>query len=223
MKNMEMDVVNAREALARLRTGNRRFAEDVRSVSSLGGTARRLALVPKQSPFAVVLSCSDSRVPAEIVFDQGIGDLFVVRVAGNVVAPSLVGSIEFAVQTFGCELVVVMGHTACGAVHATLDAIRTPRPAPSENVLDIVQRIRPAIEPLVSAGDPTTLAERAIRANVRASADALRHGSSILGAKLAAGRLAIVGAEYSLASGVVDFFDAPEHVEGAPRALAASV
>ena len=194
-------------ALHRLEEGNRRFVQDVRSIASLTTSAQRAALAAGQSPFAVILSCADSRVPSEMVFDQGLGDLFVVRVAGNVVAPSLVGSIEYAVETFGTELVVVMGHTGCGAVKATLDYLERPTVG-SKNVLDIVERIRPSVEPLVSAStDKSALMSAATRANVRASAAQLRSGSPLFEERIAAGKLLIVGAEYSLETGVVDMFD----------------
>ncbi len=200
--------VPAREALRRLREGNDRFVSDLRSLDALASQANRGALVAQQSPFAVILSCSDSRVPSEIVFDQGLGSLFVVRVAGNVVAPSLVGSVEFAVETFGTELVVVMGHSRCGAITATLRALRGDGGPSSANIRDIVDRIRPAVEPLLGAhGDEGTLTTRATRANVVASASHLRHSSRILEQRVAAGSVVVVGAEYSLETGKVDFFD----------------
>ena len=194
-------------ALQRLQDGNRRFVQDLRSIASLTTSAQRAALAAGQSPFAVILSCADSRVPSEMVFDQGLGDLFVVRVAGNVVAPSLVGSIEYAVETFGTQLVVVMGHTGCGAVKATLDHLEAPAVG-SKNVLDIVERIRPAVAPLVSScSDRSSLMSAATRANVRASAAQLRSGSPLLQERISAGHLVVVGAEYSLETGVVDMFD----------------
>ncbi len=201
-------------ALRRLEEGNRRFVQDLRSLSSLTSAAQRAALAAGQSPFAVILSCADSRVPSEMVFDQGIGDLFVVRVAGNVVAPSLVGSVEYAVDTFGTELVVVMGHTGCGAVKATLDYLERPAVG-SKNVHDIVDRIRPAVQPLLSSGlDKAGLMSAATRANVRASAAHLRSGSSLLEERIRAGKLLVVGAEYSLETGVVDMFDGvPEELQ----------
>ena len=204
----EPTTVPALEALRRLRDGNERFANDLRSLDVLASQARRASLVPAQSPFAVILSCSDSRVPSEIVFDQGLGSLFVVRVAGNVVAPSLVGSVEFAVDTFGTQLVVVMGHTRCGAIGATLKALRGGGAHHSENIRDIVDRIRPAVEPLLGAGiDEGTLAARATRANVVAAANHLRHSSRVLEQRVRDGSILVVGAEYSLESGKVDFFD----------------
>lgn len=203
-------VVSASEALQRLREGNERFVRDVRSVRALASQSMREALVAGQSPFAIILSCSDSRVPAEIVFDQGLGDLFVIRVAGNVVAPSLVGSVEFAAAKFGTPLVVVMGHTHCGAVSATVEAMENAGSVSSENIRDIVERIRPAVESVRRAHsglDRPALIREAIRANVRASVDHLRHGSRILEDLIRRGQLVVVGAEYDLESGRVEFFD----------------
>jgi len=204
--------VPAREALQRLREGNDRFARNLRSIDALASQSRRDALVAGQWPFAIVLSCSDSRVPAEIIFDCGLGDLFIVRVAGNVVAPSIVGSVEFAAAKFDTQLVVVMGHSCCGAVGATLDALQNGGTAPSENIHDIVERITPAVKEMLDCGTPQCdLLSAAIRANVRASANHLRRGSRILEQMTTAGKLLIVGAEYSLETGAVDFFDgAPE-------------
>ena len=201
-------------ALRTLREGNARFAAGVRSIESLASAAKRGDLITAQTPRAVILSCSDSRVPAEIVFDCGLGDLFVVRVAGNVCAPSLVGSVEFAASTFGTKLVVVMGHTGCGAVKAAIDTL-AHRAELSPNIRDIVERIEPGISHLTALPRERAIAA-AVRANVVASADQLRHGSSVLEKMIASGDLAVVGAEYSLSTGVVDFFDVP-----ASRALAA--
>ena len=200
----------ASDALDRLRDGNARFVSGVRSIDSMLSSSRLDEHVEGQAPFAVVLGCSDSRVPVEMVFDQGVGDLFVIRVAGNVVAPSQVGSVEFAAEKFGTRLVVVLGHTGCGAIRATLDALEAPDAAASRNLLSIVDRIRPAVEPLLATElrhDSTALAREAVRANVRVSADHLRHGSEILERRIADDGLLVVGAEYSLATGVVDFFD----------------
>jgi carbonic anhydrase len=210
MSSSVRNPVSSTEAFARLRAGNGRFAQNLRSVEALTTHDRRDALVDGQKPFAIVLSCSDSRVPSELVFDCGLGELFVVRVAGNIVAPSLVGSVEFAVQTFGTELVVVMGHSRCGAIAATVDALERGTRAPSVNVQDIVERIAPSIAPLVERGGPAKeLLAAATRANVRASANHLRHASSIIESRIAEGRLLVVGAEYALETGVVDFFDLP--------------
>jgi carbonic anhydrase len=199
----------ALDALDRLRDGNRRFVSGVRSLEALMSQARRAELVSGQAPFAVILGCSDSRVPVEMIFDQGLGDLFVIRVAGNIVAPSQIGSVEFAAERFGTRLVVVLGHTRCGAVQATLEALQDTADRPSRNLGSIVDRIRPSIEGLLEAGikDDETLAQQAVRANVRVAASALRHGSEVLERLIERDGLLVVGAEYSLESGVVDVFD----------------
>lgn len=202
-------MVTATEALARLRDGNRRFVAEVRSHGSLSQT-RRLEVVAAQAPFAIILGCSDSRVPAEIVFDQGLGDLFVIRVAGNIVAPSQVGSVEFAAERFGTRLVVVLGHSQCGAVQATLEELGRPTADQSQNLSAIVDRIRPAVEGVMEAGlgrDADVMMQHAVRANVRVSANHLRHGSAVLEQLIQRDGLLVVGAEYSLETGIVDFFD----------------
>jgi carbonic anhydrase len=204
-------VIAAPEALARLRDGNRRFVSGVRiDEAPLVRQASRHAFVDGQEPFAVILGCSDSRVPVELVFDQGLGDLFVIRVAGNIVAPSQIGSVEFAAEQFQTRLVVVLGHTRCGAIQATLDVLQRPGDQHSRNLRSIVDRIRPSVEGLLATDlrhDHAKLAEQAIRANVRASANALRHGSEVLETLIQRDGLRVVGAEYSLETGVVDFFD----------------
>jgi carbonic anhydrase len=204
-------MIPAREALARLREGNRRFAADERSGSeTLTSQAHRSALADGQEPFAIILGCSDSRVPAEIVFDQGLGDLFVIRVAGNVVAPSQVGSVEFAAAKFSTRLVVVLGHSRCGAIQTTVEQLQQPSGSQSRNLRSIVDRIRPSVEGLLFTrlkSDPAGLVSEAVRANVRASADHLRHGSEVLEKLIQSDGLLVVGAEYSLETGVVDFFD----------------
>jgi carbonic anhydrase len=202
---------SARAALERLREGNRRFVAGGAGRDLLAvGHSRRIELAAGQEPFAVVLGCSDSRVPAEIVFDQGLGDLFVIRVAGNIVAPSQIGSVEFAVERFGTRLVVVLGHSRCGAILATLDELRRPTENQSRNLRSIVNRVRPAVQPLLAtelARDPEALVSSAVRANVRVAASQLRHGSEILEPLIQSDRLLVVGAEYSLDTGVVEFFD----------------
>jgi carbonic anhydrase len=201
--------ITARAALERLREGNARFVSDAgRSRDRLGRSRGEAAA--SQAPFAIVLGCSDSRVPVEIVFDQGFGDLFVIRVAGNIVASSQVGSVEFAAARFGTRLVVVLGHSGCGAVLATLDELRQPAGGQSRNLRSIVDRIRPAVEALLTTElrhDPGALVRHAVRANIRAAANQLRYGSSILEQLIQADGLIVVGAEYSLETGVVDFFD----------------
>lgn len=203
-------MIAAREALTLLREGNRRFESDVRSHEARPSRSRREELTSGQEPFAIILGCSDSRVPAEIVFDQGLGDLFVIRVAGNIVSPSQVGSVEFAAERFGTRLVVVLGHSKCGAILATLEEIGRPSEAQSRGLHSIVSRIRPSVEELLAADpgtDPDELVHQAVRANIRASADTLRHGSEILVQLIQNDGLLVVGAEYSLETGVVDFFD----------------
>ncbi|MHB0978715.1 MAG: carbonic anhydrase [Thermoleophilia bacterium] len=203
-------MISAQEALERLREGNGRFVSGVRSSETLTSQTRRSELVAGQEPFAIVLGCSDSRVPAEIVFDQGLGDLFVIRVAGNIVASSQVGSVEFAAERFGTRLVVVLGHSRCGAVLATLEELVRPTQGQSPNLHSIVDRVRPSVEALMATElkhDPDALLRHAVRANVRVSADHLRHGSEILERLIQSDGLLVVGAEYSLETGVVDFFD----------------
>jgi len=197
-------------ALHRLRDGNARFVSGVRSVDALLSGARREELVEGQAPFAAILGCSDSRVPVELVFDQGVGDLFVIRVAGNVVAPSQVGSVEFAAEKFGTRLVVVLGHTRCGAVQATLEELQRPGGTASANLRSIVDLVRPAVESLMLTElrhQPEELARQAVRANVRVAAGHLRHGSPVLERLIRNDGLLVVGAEYALETGVVDFFD----------------
>src|SRR5688572_4334973 len=201
-------MIPARAALDRLREGNARFSADVsRRVTS---RRKRRELAAAQAPFAIVLGCSDSRVPAEIVFDQGLGDLFVIRVAGNIVAPSQVGSVEFAAERFQTRLVVVLGHSQCGAILATLEELQRPRERQSRNLRAIVDRIRPSVESLLrgaTTGTDGSLVSDAVRGNIRHSADHLRHGSELLEELIREQGLCVVGAEYSLETGLVDFFD----------------
>jgi carbonic anhydrase len=202
--------IPAREALARLRAGNQRFISDVRGSAALVSQTRRAALADGQEPFAIVLGCSDSRVPAEIIFDQGLGDLFVIRVAGNIVAPSLLGSVEFAASRFGTRLVVVLGHSQCGAVLATLEELQKPSGTQSRNLRAIVDRVRPSVEGLLATElvrNPAALMTQAVRANIRSSVNQLRHGSEVLERLIERDGLLVVGAEYALESGVVEFFD----------------
>jgi len=206
----------ARDALNRLREGNLRFASNVGGSDAFVSHTRRADLTTGQQPFAIILGCSDSRVPAEIVFDQGLGDLFVIRVAGNIVAPSQVGSVEFAAARYGTRLVVVLGHTQCGAVAATLEELRRPTENQSRNLRAIVDRVRPSVEGLLATDlshDSAALVKQAVRANIRASTDHLRHGSQVLEQLIQHEGLVVVGAEYSLETAVVEFFDgAPESV-----------
>ncbi len=208
---------SADEALARLREGNSRFVAEIRSHDSLASRERRNELAGGQEPFAIILGCSDSRVPAEIIFDQGLGDLFVIRVAGNIVAPSQVGSVEFAAERYHTRLVVVLGHSQCGAILATLEELARPVADQSPNLRSIVDRIRPAVQELVTRNRSDAhdaLVHQAVRANIRVSANQLRHGSEMLEQAIQKSGLMVVGAEYSLETGVVDFFD------GVPQAPA---
>ena len=203
-------MISPLEALERLAEGNRRFVTDCRGRDSFVGHAHFSDLAAGQEPFAIILGCSDSRVPAEIVFDQGLGDLFVIRVAGNIVAPSQVGSVEFAAERFGTRLVVVLGHSACGAVLATLEELERPTESRSPNLYSIVDRIRPSLESLFDSDlrhNTEDLVKHAVRANIRAAVNQLQHGSQLLERLIHNGELMVVGAEYSLDTGVVDFFE----------------
>jgi carbonic anhydrase len=203
-------MTSALHALERLREGNRRFAAGDSGLESRSARTHRGDLASGQEPFAAILGCSDSRVPVEIVFDQGLGDLFVIRVAGNVVAPSQIGSVEFAAERFGTRLVVVLGHSRCGAIQATLEQLQRPSENQSRNLHSIVDRIRPSVEGLLATElrrDPETLVRQAVRANIRASVSHLRHGSQLIEQLVRSSGLLVVGAEYSLETGIVDFFE----------------
>jgi len=203
-------MISAKEALERLRQGNLRFTSDFSIQSGQTAQQRRASVLEGQRPFAIILGCSDSRVPAEIVFDQGLGDLFVIRVAGNIVAPSQVGSVEFAAERFGTRLVVVLGHSMCGAILATIEEMGRAEDVKSANLRSIVDRVRPAVEPLLKTDlrhDHDALVHEAVRANIRISAANLRNGSRILEQLIENEGLVVVGAEYSLETGEVDFFD----------------
>ena len=202
-------MISGPAALQRLLEGNRRFVDDMRHGGGRTSHIHHSGLGAAQEPFAIILGCSDSRVPAEIVFDQGLGDLFVIRVAGNIVASSQVGSVEFAAARFGTRLVVVLGHSQCGAILATLEELQQPT-RQSRNLRSIVDRVRPSVETLLATElrhDPDALVQQAVRANIRASANHLRNGSEILEGLIHSNGLLVVGAEYSLETGVVDFFD----------------
>ena len=201
---------SARAALARLKEGNQRFVANLQNTDVPLDHERRFELAQEQNPFAIILGCSDARVPAEIVFDQGLGDLFVIRVAGNIVAPSQIGSVEFAASRFGTPLVVVLGHSQCGAVQATIEELQQPAENQSRNLRAIVDRVRPSVEGLLRTElrhDQETLLRHAIRANVSVSVSHLRHGSEILEQLIRDEGMLVVGAEYSVETGIVEFFD----------------
>jgi len=203
-------MVSAQDALRHLQTGNHRFVSGVSDRSAHTDQTRRSEMIAGQEPFAIVLGCSDSRVPAEIIFDQGLGDLFVVRVAGNIVASSQIGSIEFAAERFGARLVVVLGHSHCTAVQTALEQVERPSESRSPYLDTIVDLVRPALQSLLeldSRQDRGDLMRDAVRANIRTSVSHLRFGSNILGQMIDKDGLLIVGAEYSLQTGVVHFFD----------------
>ncbi|HEX4024919.1 MAG TPA: carbonic anhydrase [Steroidobacteraceae bacterium] len=200
----------ALEAIERLRAGNRRFV--AQAGSDPVAPARRVELNSVQQPFAIILGCSDARVPAEIIFDQGLGDLFVIRVAGNIVSPSQIGSVEFAAARFGTRLVVVLGHSQCGAVTATIEELQRPAENQSRNLRSIVDRVRPSVETLLNTelkSDPAALVRHAIRANISVSVSHLRYGSDVLEKLIQEDGLVVVGAQYSVETGMVEFFDAP--------------
>ncbi len=202
-------MISANQALERLQEGNQRFVSGTQTRGALADEAgHRRGLLPQTEPIAVILGCSDSRVPVETVFDQGLGDLFVVRVAGNIAAPSQIGSVEFATERFGTPLVVVLGHSFCGAVMATIEDLEKPSTNQSPGFREIVEAIRPAVEQSKHENGTEfawDLLQRAVRANIRASIDRLTHGSKLLGQLVRKEELSIVGAEYSLATGIVEF------------------
>ncbi|HNR22340.1 MAG TPA: carbonic anhydrase [Steroidobacteraceae bacterium] len=200
----------ARQALQRLKDGNRRFVSETLGSEAVATPSRRREVAAAQEPFAIILGCSDSRVPAEIIFDQGLGDLFVIRVAGNIVAPSQVDSVEFAAGRYDTRLVVVLGHSSCGAILATIEELDRAPDDQSRKLRSIVDRVRPSVEPLLGtpiAADRDALVRRAVRANIRSSVSQLRHGSQLLEDMIRRKGLLVVGAEYNLDSGVVEFFD----------------
>ena len=203
-------MIPAAEALQRLREGNDTFTASVNGPDPFLSSGHRAELVLVQEPFAIILGCSDARMPAEIIFGQGLGALFVIRVAGNIVAPSQVGSVEFAAERFGTRLVVVLGHSQCGAVLATIEALRNPDAPSSANLRSIVDRVRPSVEELLTTDpnrDHDDLVHHAVRSNIRASVNHLRHGSELLERLIAEQGLMVVGAEYSLSTGKVEFFE----------------
>jgi carbonic anhydrase len=203
-------MTSPQDALTRLRQGNKRFVSGENIADVRSRQTQRNRLGGEQQPFAAILGCSDSRVPVEIIFDQGPGDIFVIRIPGNIITSPIVGSVEFAAERLGAQLVVVLGHSDCGAVQATLDEVHRPTEGLSQNWSAVVDRIRPAVEGFLATGtanDRSVLAQQAIRANIRASASYLRNESVVLGRLIKEDELHVLGAEYSLESGVVEFFD----------------
>ena len=205
-------MISAQDALKNLREGNARFASASQDHDSPEEGRHYFKAVDRQEPFAIILGCSDSRVPPEVVFDQGIGELFVVRVAGNIVTPTQIGSIEFAVKKFDTRLVVVLGHTMCGAIQATLEDLQTPMEPGSGNLPDIVNCIKPSVEAMLKNDlqeGPESLQRQAMRNNVLNSVHQLQQQSTLLRNQIDHEGLKIIGAEYCVSSGAVDFL-APE-------------
>jgi len=203
-------MISAEDALERLREGNRRFVSDEVSDETLASREHHSGVAAPQHPFAIILACSDSRVPTELIFDRGIGDLFVIRVAGNIVAPSQIGSIEFAAKQFNTRLVVVLGHSNCGAIIATLQELALKDSHRSPNLRAIVDRVRPALEPVLEDDcdvDDEAVISTCVRANIRASVVKLQNGSLILERLIESDDLKIVGAEYSIETGNIEFFE----------------
>ena len=193
--------------LSQLKAGNERYVNDQVTAEGRDST-RRAELTTGQAPWAIVLSCADSRVAPEVLFDTGLGELFVVRVAGNVANPSTIASIEYAVSQLGTKLVVVLGHEECGAVGATLQQLRLPVPNISPHLESIIEHVRPAFRGLTgpdAEDEDEGLLERAIRANVATQTDKLREASTILRKLEQDDGLLIVGALYSLRTGGVEF------------------
>jgi carbonic anhydrase len=187
--------------LERLIQGNQRYVTST-TVCHEDWTAKRSALLANQKPFAVIVSCSDSRVPPEIIFDQSLGDLFVVRVAGNVVDDFAVGSIEYGVNVLGANLVLILGHSNCGAVQAALKGMKF-----DNHIQEVVDAIQPAI--VAIKGESGDLLEKAIKANVKIVQEKLKNSKPVLAKLLENGTLRILGAYYNLESGKVEFIDSP--------------
>lgn len=201
---------SAEQILKELLDGNQRFLNG-QSLQSSASSLARLKNFAKigQSPKAIVLCCSDSRAPVEMIFDQDIGDLFVIRVAGNVVAPSLIGSVEFAASTFACKLVLVMGHTQCGAVIATLDHIQNMDSPSSENLHDILARIKPHVFSIARMKNLSSQEKvvKALEANVIASVSQLSTSSRLLEKMISEKRILVAGAVLDLNSGQVSMLE----------------
>ena len=201
-------MITSAEALQRLKDGNRRFTSGTGGIDPGQVQVRRGQLVEGQAPFAIVLGCSDSRVPLEMIFDQGLGDLFVARVAGNIAASLQLASIEFAAEKFGTPLLLVLGHSRCGAVEAAVDAVLAPSPPPSPHLEFLVDHICPVVAELLDHApgmQRERLLQASVGANVKATVARIEKESALLESRISQGLLTVVGAEYSLESGVVEF------------------
>ncbi|MDP6386110.1 MAG: carbonic anhydrase [Planctomycetota bacterium] len=198
-------MIDASEALQRLREGNERYLAGERGVACAQDFA---SLAEGQAPAAIILGCSDSRVVPEAIFDQPLGELFVVRVAGNVASPEVVASIEFALLHFGSPLLVVMGHTDCGAVSAAIAELSEPTSEPPRNIKGLMDRMIPAIKSVRPSQDEDgAWMRQAVRANVAASLRGLLQNSAPIKEAVGAQTLTVVGAEYNLSTGAVEFLD----------------
>ncbi len=196
-----------KNALNKLKEGNQRFVAGSTIHDAESIHTSRIANQHGQKPFAVILGCSDSRVPAELVFDQGLGDLFVVRVAGNIAASSQIGSIEFAVSMFESPLVIVLGHSSCGAINASLNAMKDPDQKVTKHIASLVEQIEPAINSLAVDGLDKVDPADAVKANVMNSVADLCNHSEVIKSRIEAGLLQVEGAHYDLKTGQVEFYD----------------
>jgi carbonic anhydrase len=194
--------LTADEALERLRDGNQRFRANRTTIRETSTPSIRETLATGQKPFAIILSCSDSRVPPEIIFDRGLGEIFVVRVAGNIPDPVILGSIEYAAEHFSCPLIMVLGHKRCGAVSAAVES----KGHPHGNIGAIIKTITPAVKQArKDAGDlsKSDLVEAAIDNNIKLVAKSLTRQSPVIRSLVDAGRVKVVIAKYDLDDGTV--------------------
>jgi carbonic anhydrase len=194
------------EALAILVEGNDRFVKGLRSVEHFPTPSKLRDLADQgQRPYCIILSCADSRVPSELVFDQGLGDLIVLRVAGNVIAPSLLASMEFAASSFNTPLIVVLGHSRCGIIKATADQLRTQTPPASENIQRLINRIIPSVKPHLHQQDELCMLDLCSIENVHTTVRAIQEESEILRSRVQEKKLAILPAFFNLNTGQVEF------------------
>lgn len=196
------DVTPSKNALNRLVEGNQRYVNST-TVCHEDWSAKRLAQTQGQAPFAVIVTCSDSRVPPEIIFDQVLGDLFVIRVAGNVVDDFAIGSIEYGVTVLGADTILVLGHSNCGAVEGALKGLKF-----NNHIQEVLNAIQPAVEAV--KGTSENVLEKAIKANVRHVEGKLKSSKPVLAKLLEEGKVSIIGGYYDLASGKVEFLDKPQ-------------
>jgi carbonic anhydrase len=197
--------MTAAEALTELMAGNKRFVQSINDSCVQRTPDRRMEVAEGQNPFAVILACADSRVSPEIIFDQWIGDLFVVRVAGNIVSPAnygILGSIEYGVKALGVHLIMVLGHSRCGAVEGAIKTLQAGTTYPGA-IADIIKAIQPSVEK--AKGEPGDLLQNAILENVRLGISTLNHLDPVIAPMVKAGKVKVVGGTYDLVSGEVTF------------------